>query len=196
MSLDDGGPVFESKECIAELSKRIVRGQIRRIGEPKYDVCDSPPCRSFKVKHNFSCILRTNEECDSKSSKILDGADEDEHSSQPNFTSEITHGLILNGEGRGSHYGKFNIFGSEGTNVTGILAGITNAGTHHTFSNECETCNVKGHMEGRLIGKITKGPLIGSRIFASYMIRFEHSPEFNDTLAGGTLEGVIVSDCA
>lgn len=189
----DNGPVFESKECIAEISKIIVRGQIRRIGEPKYDICDSPSCRSFKAKHNFSCILRTNEGCDSKLAKILDGLDEP--TSRPNFTSEITHGLILNGEGRGAHSGKFHIVGSEDTNVTGILTGITNAGTHHTFSNECETCNVKGHMEGRLVGKITKGSLVGSRIFASYMIRFEHSPEFNDTIAAGTLEGIIVSDC-
>lgn len=50
-------------------------------------------------------------------------------------------------------------------------------------------------MEGRLTGKITKGSLNWGRIFASYMIIFEASPEFKDTRAKGSLEGVIVRDC-
>gem|GEM_PF-4826006 len=50
-------------------------------------------------------------------------------------------------------------------------------------------------MEGRLVRNIKKGLLTGSRIFASYMIFFEHSPEFTDTIANGEVEGVIISDC-
>ena len=50
-------------------------------------------------------------------------------------------------------------------------------------------------MEGRLVGEITKGPLEGGRIFSSYMIFFEHSIEFNDTVALGNLEGIIVREC-
>jgi hypothetical protein len=50
-------------------------------------------------------------------------------------------------------------------------------------------------MEGRLVGNITKGPLSGGRIFASYMIIFEHSTEFIDTVALGHVEGIVVRDC-
>ena len=43
------------------------------------------------------------------------------------LTSEIVHGLIINGEGRGAHHGKFRIGGSKDIEVVGILGGITNA---------------------------------------------------------------------
>jgi hypothetical protein len=132
---------LESKECIAEISKKMTKGQIRGIGKPRHDVCDSSPCRSFKVKHNFTCVLKTNQECDSKLAKILNGR----------LTSKIVRGLVLNGEGSGAHHGKFRIFGSTGTDVKGILGGITNAGTHHASPSDCESCNVKGH-----IGRKTK----------------------------------------
>lgn len=178
------GPTLESRECIFELSKKMTNGQMRRIGEPRLYTCDSPSCKSFKVEHNFTCILKTNKECDSKTAAIIDGR----------LTSEIIHGLITNGQGRGAHHAKFLINGSKDLEVVGILAGITNAGTHHGTA-DCEPCDVKGHMEGRLVGSIKKGPLLGSRIFASYMIFFEHSPEFTDTIANGELEGIIVSDC-
>jgi hypothetical protein len=188
--LSSDGPVFESKECIDEISKIISRGAIKRVGEPRYDVCGSPPCQTFKAKHNFACVLRINLECDSKIGKLFtDGL------TRPNFTSEITQGLIMNGEGRGAHHGKYTIVGRDGLRATGILGGTTNTGTHQTLPSDCESCNVKGHMEGRLTGKITKGPLIWGRIFASYMILFEPSTEFNDTMAKGTLEGIIVRDC-
>jgi hypothetical protein len=182
--LSSDGPILGSRECIFELSKKMTNGQMRRIGEPRSYTCDSPSCKSFKGEHNFFCILKTNKECDSKMATIVDGT----------LTSEIVHGLIINGEGRGAHHGKFRIGGSKDIEVVGILGGITNAGTHHG-TKDCEPCDIKGHMEGRLVGNIEKGPLIGSRIIASYMIFFEHSPEFTDTIANGELEGIIVSDC-
>jgi hypothetical protein len=189
--LNSEGPVFESNECIDGISKIISRGAIRRIGKPRYDICDSPPCKSFKAKHNFSCVLRPNLGCDTKIGKFFTTA-----TVRPNFTSTITQGLILNGEGRGAHHGKFTIVGRDGLRASGILGGITNAGTHQTPPSNCEPCFVKGHMEGRLTGKITKGSLNWGRIFASYMVLFEASTEFKDTPAKGSLEGVIVRDCA
>jgi hypothetical protein len=50
-------------------------------------------------------------------------------------------------------------------------------------------------IDGLLVGKITTGTLKGGRIFASYVIRFEHSKEFTDTIGQGELEGIIVRDC-
>jgi hypothetical protein len=182
--------VIEAKVCITEISKKMARGEIRRIGEPREDVCGSPPCRSFKAKHNFAFVLRRHKQCDSEIAKILDA-----ETNNPNFTSIVTHALNKNGEGRGVHHGDFNIFGSEDTHVKGTISGVTNAGTHHSPIRACEPCNVKGHMEGRLVGQIIKGPLLGSTIYASYAIQFEHSKKFNDTPAVGTLEGIILSEC-
>lgn len=180
------GPVFKLKECIDEVSKQMTNAGLRRVGEPKLDKCGSPACISFKVIHNFHTILKS-WECDSETAKILNGE---------LTCPELIHGLKLNGGGRGAHHGKILINGDKGTIVEGIMAGTTNTGTHHTIKgSDCEPCDQKGHMEGRLIANITKGPLAGGRIFASYMIFFEYSTEFKDTVALGNLEGVIVRDC-
>jgi hypothetical protein len=93
--LSSEGPVFESKECISAISKRMYCGQIRRIGAPRIDAYDSPRCRSFKARHNITCLLKTNKDCDSGIAEILNGR----------LTSTITHGLIFNGEGRRAHHG-------------------------------------------------------------------------------------------
>lgn len=139
--LSSEGPVFESNECIDGISKIISRGEIRRIGKPRYDTCDSPPCKSFKAKHNFACVLRINLGCDTKIGKLFTTG-----STRPNFLSPaITQGLILNGEGRGAHHGKFTIVGRDGLRASGLLGGITNAGTHQTSPSNCEPCFVKGH---------------------------------------------------
>jgi hypothetical protein len=183
--LSSEGPDFESNECIDAISKRMHQGRIKRMDKPRRDVCGDPSCSSFKVKHNFACVLKTNEECDSNIAFVLNGR----------FTSRIINGLILDGQGRGAHHGKFEIAGTKLTRVDGILGGITNAGTHHRPFSNAEPCNVKGHMEGRLVGKITRGTLKGGRIYASYVIRFNHSKEFTDTTGQGELEGIIVRDC-
>lgn len=179
------GPVFEANECIYEISKKMVFGRMIRVGKPRSDICDSLSCKSFKVRHRFECRLRTNQECDSKVAKVLNGR---------LISPKLIHGLVLDGQGRGAHHGNFLLTGAQGTEVIGALSGITNAGTHHGNS-DCESCNVKGHMEGRLEGNVKRGPLKGSRIFAAYMIFFEHSTEFTDTIVNGELEGILVHEC-
>lgn len=188
--LSSEGPVFKSKECIDEISKIISRGALRRIGKPRFDVCRTPKCQTLKVKHNFSCVLRRNLPCDSKIGNLFTW-----RFTRPNFTSEITQGLILNGEGRGAHHGKFTLVGLDGLIATGLLGGVTNAGTHQVPPSDCESCRVTGHMEGRLTGKIRKGSLNWGRIFASYLIQFEPSTEFDTTPTKGRVEGIIVRDC-
>jgi hypothetical protein len=165
----------------------MTEGQIKRIGEPRIDVCNPLSCKSFKVRHNYRSILKANKECDSELANIFDGE----------LTANITHGLTLNGEGRGAHHGKFTLVaGPSGSNhLVGFLSGVTNAGTHHPPLSNCESCDITGHMEGRLVGEITKGIMIGARIFASYAILFNASKEFTDTIADGELEGVIVRHC-
>ena len=80
----------------------------------------------------------------------------------------------------GAHYGKFQLTSVSGNIVRGQLWGITNAGTHHKPIGDCEPCDQKGHIEGRLAGEIQEGrkPLVDCLVFGSYAINFDHSTDF------------------
>jgi hypothetical protein len=183
--LDLDGPQFGINECLYELSKSL-KGKITLLNS-KEEKCDKLKCVSFKTLHKVDVRLSSDQSCDSKNGKLLDGR----------LTAKIIHGLINDGEGRGAHYGKFQLTSISGYIVRGQLWGITNAGTHHKPISDCEPCDQKGHMEGRLAGEIQEGrkPLIECRVFGSYAINFDHSTGFINTSVTGTLEGVIVCEC-
>jgi hypothetical protein len=183
LSLD--GPQFGINECLYELSKNL-KGRIT-LTQSKEEKCDKLRCVSFKTIHKLDVKLYSHQPCDSKNGKLLDGR----------LTAKIIHGLINNGEGRGAHFGRFQLTSVSGNIVRGQLWGITNAGTHHKPISDCEPCDQKGHMEGRLAGEILEGkkPLIDCRVFAAYAINFDHSTGFINTSVTGDLEGVIVCEC-
>jgi hypothetical protein len=52
---------------------------------------------------------------------------------------------------------------------------ITNAGTHRLPLRDCGTCDIKGHMEGRLYGIIEAGELVNNQVFAAYNFIFHPS---------------------
>jgi hypothetical protein len=182
------GPQFEINECLYELSKSL-KGRITLV-KSKQGKCDKLKlkCVSFKTLHKLDITLSSHQPCDLKNGGLLDGT----------LTAELIHGLINDGEGRGAHYGKFQLISSLGNRVRGQLWGITNTGTHHKPIGDCEPCDQRGHMEGRLAGEIQKDsrtPLFGCRLFGSYAINFDHSTGFIDTSVTGTLEGVIICEC-
>ncbi len=116
------------------------------------------------IRFKYNCWdvkLSSHQPCDSKNGKLLDGK----------LTARIIHGLINDGEERGAHYGKFQLTSVSGYIVRGQLWGITNAGTHHKPFGDCEPCDQKGHMEGRLAGEIQEGkkPLVNCRVFLDPM---------------------------
>lgn len=183
MSLD--GPQYGINECLYELSKDL-KGRII-LGRTNEEKCEKLDCVSFKTCHKLEVELSSHPPCDSKKGKVLDGS----------LIATIVHGLINNGEGRGAHHGKFQLSSISGTIVRGQLWGTTNAGTHRKPISDCEPCDLKGHMEGRLAGEIQEGEnlLIDCRVFGSYMIKFDHSTGFINTSVTGTLEGVIICEC-
>jgi hypothetical protein len=157
---------------------------LARANEEK---CEKLDCISFKTYHQLEVELSSHAPCDSKKGEVLNGS----------LIARIIHGFINNGEGRGAHHGKFQLSSISGTIVRGQLWGITNAGTHRKPISDCESCDLKGHMEGRLAGEIQEGDksLTDCRVFGSYMIKFDPSAGFINTPMTGTLEGVIVCEC-
>ena len=79
--------------------------------------------------------------------------------------------------------------------IRGRMKGITNAGTHRKPLDACEQCDQRGHMEGRLDGKIVRGKLKGCRISASYVINYDPGAAGQDTSVIGTIEGVAICPC-
>lgn len=183
MSLD--GPQVGINECLYELSKDL-KGELT-LGQANDEKCERLNCTSFKTTHKLEAELSSHPQCDSKEGKVLDGR----------LIVKIVHGLINNGQGRGAHYGRFQLSSVSGTTVGGQLWGITNACTHREPIIDCEPCDLKGHMEGRLAGVIQQSDesLIDCRVFGSYVIKFDQSTGFISTAVTGTLEGVIVCEC-
>jgi len=176
---------FGIAECVFELSKNM-KGKISLYrGVP--GSCDKEDCVTLKTGHKIGIRLISNKSCDSKIGRLLDGL----------LQADVVHALNNNGEGRGAHFGNFKLLTNLGVTVSGSIAGITNGGTHRNPLDDCETCNSMGHMEGRISGRVTKGrqPLIGCRLFGSYVIKFDPSVDFVDSALVGTLEGVIVCEC-
>jgi len=184
MSLDN--PQYDLKVCLSELSKDL-KGKMALM-KSKTDKCSTPTCTTFKTIHELNVSVKsTGKLCDSANGMKLDGN---------LVVKELIHGLISDGNGRGYHRGKFEWHDTSGTSVaTGVVWGITNAGTHRLPIKDCETCNIKGHMEGRLLGSIISGVLKGCGIYASYVFAFESSKSFQSIDIKGDLEGVVECTC-
>jgi hypothetical protein len=179
------GPQFGITECIYPFSKTM-SGKFR-ILEKKEDKCEELKCISLKIMQTLQFTLWTNIECDSEKAKDLDG----------NLKMRLIQGLINNGEGRGSHQGLFRLEGNSEIYVIGHLRGITNTGTHHIPLQQCESCDIKGHMEGQLNGTVynKKDVRTMDRLLATYALEFKTGVEFRMDRLKGTIEGVIISEC-
>lgn len=179
------GPQFGISECIYPFSK-TTSGK-HRILKKAEDKCEELKCISLKIMQTLEFTVRSHSQCDSEKAKNLDG----------NLKMRLIQGLINNGEGRGAHQGLFKLGGNSDTYVLGQLRGITNAGTHHRPLQECESCDIKGHMEGQLNGIIynKKDVRTMDRLLATYALEFKTGVEFHMDGLKGTIEGVIISEC-
>jgi hypothetical protein len=181
-----GGPQFGVSECIYPFSKTM-SGKYR-ILKKEEDKCEEFRCISLKIMQTLEFSVWSHSECDSEKAKDFDG----------NLKMRLIQGLISNGEGRGAHHGLFRLDGNSDRYVSGCLQGITNAGTHHRPLHECESCDIKGHMEGQLNGIIynKKDVRTMDRLLATYALEFKTGLEFQMDGLRGTIEGVIISDCS
>jgi hypothetical protein len=101
---------------------------------------------------------------------------------------------IDDGHLRGYHIGKIE-WRAGGSTLIGQLSGVTNAGTHRRPLAECEPCDRRGHMEGRLDAVVVEGDHKGCRVVAAYAIDFDPGTQVQSTHFLGALEGVLLCDC-
>jgi len=179
------GAQFGISECLYPFSKTM-SGKFR-ILKKQEDKCKELKCTSLKIMQTLQFTVSSHLECDSEKAKSLDG----------DLKIRLIQALINNGQGRGVHHGLFKLTSGTDTYILGHLHGITNAGTHHSPLEHCESCSVQGHMEGQLKGIIynNKDVRTMDRLFASYAFEFKTGVEFNMDRLKGSLEGVIISDC-
>ncbi len=184
--LDQPKPLYRRPICLNEVSKNL-RGDLRRLAIKRRE-CDDPKCVTLKTVHALRVEVRSYD-CDSNVAKRMDGQ---------LVIPRLVHALNNDGHGRGTHTGSF-IWDGNGIDVEGEISGMTNLGTHRRpVFDDCQQCDERGVMEGRLCGRIVdakKKKLIGCRVVAAYRIRFDPSESFQDTAVTGTLEGLIVCPC-
>jgi hypothetical protein len=100
---------------------------------------------------------------------------------------------------RGFHAGDFVWQGVPGLQVVGRISGVTNVGTHRAPAfKDCQKCDDKGVMEGRLCGQIASTSnvaLNGCQVIAAYRINFDPGAAGGQGAVRGTLEGMIICSC-
>lgn len=181
-------PKYDSKICLHNISKNV-SGKLVLV-KSRTEKCSTPTCNTFKTVHKLDVSLKTSgTRCDSVNGMKLDGKI---------VVTELVHGFIIDGNSRGYHRGKFSWLNNSGSSLAiGQIWGITNAGTHRYPLKECEACNVKGHMEGRLVGTISKpSELKGCGVYANYLFAYDSTSAIESASIKGTIEGIIECACA
>ena len=172
---------YRDRYCLVPVSKDT-KGELKVRRQKRYR-CKKPRCVTLKVGYRLRLTLSSHQRCD----KVprLDGA----------FRANLNLATQTDGHGRGFHEGRFKWASNAGT-VVGRMRGTTNAGTHRgPLLDNCEACNVQGHLEGQLEGRIADGRLKGCLVRASYVINYDPGLRGQDTGVWGTLEGVVVCPC-
>lgn len=183
-------PLVDRVVCLSELSKNL-EGSLRPV-EAERETCRPRRCVTLETLHQLSMRV-SGHACDSSPGKLLDG---ELHVLQ--LVHKYKDG---DGERRGVHEGTFRWRGRGGLLATGMLQGITNAGTHRApVFDDCQRCDERGVMEGMLLGTILRAEapqLIGCEVRAAYRLRFDPSRDGGGSGAvRGTLEGALVCDCS
>ncbi|MEM9561683.1 MAG: hypothetical protein AAGA93_03630 [Actinomycetota bacterium] len=194
--LNEPMALYQREICLLPVSKNL-RGRIN-LTLSETQACEAEPCQTLKTLHALQLSVAS-EDCDGEASACLNGGP------PPVFAvPNLVHALIDDGFGRGPHTGDF-FWAGECMTVIGELSGMTNVGTHRNpVFDDCQRCNERGVMEGRLVGRIVRAQderLINCCLTAVYRLRFEATDDFDVPIAQGqpnifgTLEGAIVCPC-
>jgi len=187
--LDDPATILQKEFCLSPLSKDLVSGTLQ-LTDSKAHQCQKPVCKTLKTVHHLTVKVTAHAPCDSHAGALLDGLLE---------VARLVTVFDQDGGHRGFHAGDFVWKGAGSTQVTGRMSGITNAGTHRAPAfSDCQKCDDKGVMEGRLCGQITSTstPAInGCQVVAAYRIKFDPGSTGGQGAFRGTLEGVIICPC-
>ena len=185
---DDPRHIHSDLMCLYALSKDLEGKLSLDRDESAIEECERRQCKTLKTLHTLT-LKATKGPCDSEEANALDGR---------LYSRDLASAFLdASGDNRGFHGGTFQWKGS-GVIATGTLSGITNAGVHRSpVFIECQRCDERGVMEGRLCGEIRRGPreLLGCNIIGIYLLRFEASRDGGEGAVQGTFEGVIVCPC-
>jgi hypothetical protein len=186
--IDDPGTLLQKDWCVSPLSKDL-SGNLH-LADSKPHECTKPKCKTLKTVQQLTVKVVTHAPCDSHAGTLLDGPLTIERLVTV-FDTDATH--------RGYHAGDFVWHGTAGITINGRMSGVTNVGSHRAPAfSECQKCDDKGVMEGRLCGTITapnNPALNGCQVVGDYRLRIELTPAGGQTLVRGTLEGVILCAC-
>jgi hypothetical protein len=186
--LDDPITILQKEWCVNALSKDW-KGELH-LSDSKAHQCQAPPCKTLKTVHQLKVKIVGHPPCDSHAAALLNG---------DLVVDRLVTVFDQDGMHRGLHSGDFVWNGAAGLHVAGRLSGVTNVGTHRAPGfDECQKCDEKGLMEGRLCGKIesTAHPALnGCQVSGAYRIRFDPLVTGGQGLVRGTLEGVILCSC-
>ncbi len=186
----DGRPAELEKAvlCLDELSKDV-KGDLMIVEAERHE-CRELECRTLTVQHVLRAELGSHQ-CDSKLGQQFDGR----------FTSRDLTTVFVDGTGmrRGMHTGTFVWRTSVGI-VQGRMSGMTNEGTHREPAFKgCQECGELGVMEGRLCGRLVRATdrsLVGAQVTAAYRFAFKPNEKGGDGELQGTIEGLVVRNCA
>jgi len=185
--LDDPATILRQKMCVHSVSKSY-KATIKLL-EKAEQKCEEPKCITLKTIHVMKIGLVSNAPCDSKLGKLLNGTI---------MVEKLVSAYDQDGLHRGFHAGDFT-WKSANFIATGRMSGVTNAGTHRSnVFNDCQPCDARGFMEGRICGQITetnKEELKGCQIVGTYRIRFRQTPTGGSGGGQGTIEAVLVCPC-
>jgi hypothetical protein len=179
------GDLIDRAYCLANVSKNF-EGELRPVDvEPRR--CESG-CETLVVEQHLVAEIGGHD-CDGDVGRLLDGR----------LIVELVQ-VFTDGQPdqRAVHAGKFRWL-CAGGQIYGELNGLTNAGTHRPPAfGECQTCDERGVMEGRLWGRfrrVSQPIFANAQVEASYRIRFDPTAEGGQGRVVGTIEGSLVTPC-
>jgi hypothetical protein len=186
---DDPRHIESELMCLYAVSKDF-RGELR-LEESEIEDCEQRRCKTLKTRHLLRLEVASHRECDSEEAGVFGGVLQSK-----DLASAFVDG---SGDNRGFHGATFLWRDPQsGVYITGTLSGMTNAGVHREpAGKDCQRCDERGVMEGRLCGQIRRGPreLRGCNIIGIYLLRFDANAKGGDGAVQGTFEGVIVCPC-
>ena len=186
--IDDPGTLLQKDWCVSALSKDL-SGTLH-LADSKPHQCATPTCKTLKTVHQLTLKVVGHAPCDTHASALLDG---------PLTVERLVTVFDQDGLHRGYHAGDFVWHGTAGITINGRMSGVTNVGSHRAPAfSECQKCDDKGVMEGRLCGQIlspNNPALNGCQVVGDYRIRFDPGATGGQGGVRGTLEGVILCSC-
>jgi M6 family metalloprotease-like protein len=156
------GQCPEGLPCLARISKAGEGETV--LDQTAHTGCRGKSnCETLKTWSRLTARLKGTPGVESSPHPLADGT----------FTiKELLQAVALDQNGRGEHSGRFEYVAADGTTVEGLMTGVSTAGSHRKPARmDLEHFDQRGHLEGRLFGRLTSGKSAGSQMIARYVVQ-------------------------